>query len=104
MYCKQIFYNQACIIVYLLVDQGGAFQRTVMFLIVLVEFIEIGWFALSVRKPLPVGEIRSADLSRFNSDGEGDMLAFRVLELLIRLCTARVHSGTWFVSPPMYVH
>lgn len=55
---------------------SGAFQCTVMF----NEFIEVGWFELSVRKLLPGGEIRSADLSRFDSDGEGDTLGFRVLE------------------------
>lgn len=50
-----------------------------MFLIALVEFIQVGWSELSVRKQLPAGGTRSADISRFDSDG-GDMSVFRMLE------------------------
>ena len=50
VYYKQIFYKQACIIVSLSADQGGAFQCTVMFLIALVELIQTGWLELLVRK------------------------------------------------------
>ena len=39
MYCEQIFYKKACIIVSLSADQGGPFQSSVMFLIALVEFV-----------------------------------------------------------------
>lgn len=51
-----------------------------MYFIALVELIQIVWLELSVRKQLPAGGIRSADLSRFDSDGEEDMSIFRLLE------------------------
>lgn len=50
-----------------------------------VELMQIGWLELSGRKRLPAGGIRSADLSRFNNDGEGDVSVFRMLEQIMNV-------------------
>lgn len=39
----------------------------------MVELMQFGWLELSVRKQLPAGGIRSADIYRFDNDGEGDI-------------------------------
>lgn len=75
-----------------------------MFLVALVELIQIGWLKLSVRKQLPSGGIRPADLFQVQQWWRKRHISFLNVgtEVLIRLRIAGAHPDTWFLSGSMY--